>query len=321
MTAATIPDIERQIVDCRERAERPARPASVGDRPLEADRRERGPAARCRAACRRSCSNAGPTCVQAEQLLVAANANIGVAKALFYPTISLTGSLGTVSSSLSDFMTRRLGSSGRSVPASSSRSSTAAGSSRTTRRRRPGTTRRWPSTSGPRLNAYREVADALDHDPEAGRTPDGNRVRRRGPARRGAVVARALRYRPVELPGGAHRRPAAVLSGNPARAGQGLATARGHAALPGARRRLAAGAARLRLPARPGEITATVGGTRDGPRRRHRTVGNPHDREESDDAEGHSVGNRGRVPAGGPAQAQDKEKAEVRTGSPHSRST
>lgn len=46
-----------------------------------------------------------PDVRQAEQLLVAANANIGVAKALFYPTISLTGSLGTVSSSLSDFMT------------------------------------------------------------------------------------------------------------------------------------------------------------------------------------------------------------------------
>ncbi len=46
-----------------------------------------------------------PDVLQAEQLLVAANANIGVAKALFYPTISLTGSLGTVSSSLSDFLT------------------------------------------------------------------------------------------------------------------------------------------------------------------------------------------------------------------------
>jgi outer membrane protein, multidrug efflux system len=45
-----------------------------------------------------------PDVRQAEQLLVAANANIGVAKALFYPTIGLTGSAGSVSSSLSDFL-------------------------------------------------------------------------------------------------------------------------------------------------------------------------------------------------------------------------
>jgi multidrug efflux system outer membrane protein len=45
-----------------------------------------------------------PDVVQAEQLLVASNADIGAAKALFYPTISLTGSAGSVSSSLSDFM-------------------------------------------------------------------------------------------------------------------------------------------------------------------------------------------------------------------------
>jgi len=46
-----------------------------------------------------------PDVRQAEHLLVAANANIGVAKALFYPTISLTGSAGAISSSLSDFLT------------------------------------------------------------------------------------------------------------------------------------------------------------------------------------------------------------------------
>jgi multidrug efflux system outer membrane protein len=45
-----------------------------------------------------------PDVVQAEQLLVAANANIGVARALFFPTISLTGTAGAVSSSLSDFL-------------------------------------------------------------------------------------------------------------------------------------------------------------------------------------------------------------------------
>ena len=41
-----------------------------------------------------------PDVIQAERLLVAANADVGAAKALFYPTISLTGSLGWVSGDL-----------------------------------------------------------------------------------------------------------------------------------------------------------------------------------------------------------------------------
>ncbi len=45
-----------------------------------------------------------PDVVQAEQLLVAANADIGVAKALFYPTISLTGFLGGVSGDIATFL-------------------------------------------------------------------------------------------------------------------------------------------------------------------------------------------------------------------------
>jgi len=40
----------------------------------------------------------------AEQLLVASNANVGAAKALFFPTISLTGLLGTVSSEFSNLL-------------------------------------------------------------------------------------------------------------------------------------------------------------------------------------------------------------------------
>ena len=59
---------------------------------------------RFRRACRRRCSNAGPTSSQAEQVLVAANADIGVAKSLFYPTISLTGFLGGVSGDLTSFL-------------------------------------------------------------------------------------------------------------------------------------------------------------------------------------------------------------------------
>jgi multidrug efflux system outer membrane protein len=38
-----------------------------------------------------------PDIIQAEQTLIAANANIGVAKALYFPTVSLTGAFGTAS--------------------------------------------------------------------------------------------------------------------------------------------------------------------------------------------------------------------------------
>jgi outer membrane protein, multidrug efflux system len=43
-----------------------------------------------------------PDVVQAEQLLVAANANVGAAKALFFPTINLTGLFGGLSKDVSD---------------------------------------------------------------------------------------------------------------------------------------------------------------------------------------------------------------------------
>ena len=46
-----------------------------------------------------------PDIRQAEQQLVAANAQIGVAKSLYFPTISLTGALGSVSTDLSDLFT------------------------------------------------------------------------------------------------------------------------------------------------------------------------------------------------------------------------
>jgi multidrug efflux system outer membrane protein len=44
-----------------------------------------------------------PDLLEAEQNLIAANANVGVAKANFFPTISLTGLLGGVSPQLSEF--------------------------------------------------------------------------------------------------------------------------------------------------------------------------------------------------------------------------
>ena len=45
-----------------------------------------------------------PDVLESERLLIAANADIGAAKALFYPRISLTGSLGNVSGDLADFL-------------------------------------------------------------------------------------------------------------------------------------------------------------------------------------------------------------------------
>jgi multidrug efflux system outer membrane protein len=45
-----------------------------------------------------------PDVVEAEQILVAANADIGAAKALFFPSISLTGFLGGVSGDLVSFL-------------------------------------------------------------------------------------------------------------------------------------------------------------------------------------------------------------------------
>ncbi len=45
-----------------------------------------------------------PDILQAEQRLVAANANIGAAKALYFPSISLTGLLGSVSTAFGDFL-------------------------------------------------------------------------------------------------------------------------------------------------------------------------------------------------------------------------
>src|SRR5262249_62256888 len=45
-----------------------------------------------------------PDILQAEQNLVTANANIGVAKSLYFPSISLTGLFGSVSTTTAEFL-------------------------------------------------------------------------------------------------------------------------------------------------------------------------------------------------------------------------
>jgi outer membrane protein, multidrug efflux system len=103
VTAAAIPDIEQQIAIAENALSvllgRPPGPIvrghALGDRDVPPVIPAGLPA---------QLIERRPDVVQAEQLLVASNADIGAARALFYPTISLTGSLGTVSSSLSDFL-------------------------------------------------------------------------------------------------------------------------------------------------------------------------------------------------------------------------
>jgi outer membrane protein, multidrug efflux system len=103
LTAASVPEIERQVAVLENAisvlAGRP--PGAVGrgrtleEQALPPDIPVGVPA---------TLLERRPDVVEAEQLLVAANADIGAAKALFYPRISLTGSVGTLSGDLSDLL-------------------------------------------------------------------------------------------------------------------------------------------------------------------------------------------------------------------------
>jgi multidrug efflux system outer membrane protein len=103
LTAASVPEIERQIVVLENAisvlAGRPPgavrRGRTLDEQMLPPDIPVGMPA---------TLLERRPDVVEAEQLLVAANADIGAAKALFYPTISLTGSVGTVSGDLSNLL-------------------------------------------------------------------------------------------------------------------------------------------------------------------------------------------------------------------------
>ena len=102
-----------------------------------------------------------PDVAEAEQFLVAANADIGVAKAMFFPTISLTGFLGGVSGDLTTF----LGGSGGiwSVGAGLLQPIYQGGPSAPEQRGRcrRDSTQALAKYQKAALNGYREVADSL----------------------------------------------------------------------------------------------------------------------------------------------------------------
>ncbi len=103
VTAAAIPDIERQIALAEN-----ALSILLGKPPAAVPRgralTERDVPPGVPSGLPAQLLERRPDVRQAEQLLVAANANIGAAKALFFPTITLTGSAGSVSKSMNDFL-------------------------------------------------------------------------------------------------------------------------------------------------------------------------------------------------------------------------
>ncbi len=102
-TAASIPQIEQQIAVIENAVSLLlGRPPGPIPRERLADREELPPV--IPPGLPASLIERRPDVMQAEQLLVAANADIGAAKALFFPTISLTGFLGGVSGDLTKFL-------------------------------------------------------------------------------------------------------------------------------------------------------------------------------------------------------------------------
>jgi multidrug efflux system outer membrane protein len=98
VTAATIPDFERQIALVEN-----ALSLLLGRAPGPVNRTPLGlesPPPSVPAGLPASLLERRPDIVEAEQLLVAANANVGAARALFFPSISLTGFLGAISGDL-----------------------------------------------------------------------------------------------------------------------------------------------------------------------------------------------------------------------------
>jgi multidrug efflux system outer membrane protein len=159
LTAASVPEIERQVAVLENAisvlAGRP--PGAVGrGRTLE----EQTLPPNIPVGMPATLLERRPDVVEAEQLLVAANADVGAAKALFYPTISLTGSVGTVSGDLSDLLKGDsvIWSLGAGLFQPIFNAGRIRSNYEAARARFDGALAEYQQTA---INAYREVADAL----------------------------------------------------------------------------------------------------------------------------------------------------------------
>jgi outer membrane protein, multidrug efflux system len=103
LTAASIPEIERQIAVLENAISvLVGRPPAATPRGRTLDEQHAPPAIPVGVPA--ALLERRPDVVEAERLLIAANADIGAAKALFYPTISLTGSVGALSGDFSNLL-------------------------------------------------------------------------------------------------------------------------------------------------------------------------------------------------------------------------
>ena len=212
LTAAAIPELERQIAH-RRACDQRARRAGAGRHRARPDaRRTRRPPV-VPVGVPASLLERRPDVIQAERQLVAANADVGAAKALFYPTISLTGALGTVSGDLGDFLKgdSLIWSVGAGLFQPLFNANRIKRNFEAAQARFDQAVVGLPAVGAQRLPRSRRRAD---HVAEAGRDARRAGRGRRGAARRRGALATALRAGPLDVPRSPVRRPGAV----PARA-------------------------------------------------------------------------------------------------------